>query len=177
MKRLNLSTIGNKYHIVFDGPAGVEYWAGGTDFVPHPNDGAEQAVQVGAHAAMHWINYLTDRGIQARYEYVDGDYNFVYWPDAGWVVLNHRERQTTVHRVYAVCGGEDENWTTDVSVEGFHIKHGEDLSTEIVISDGEIIDVHQHYEGKAHSGFTSFNISTKSNLQYRFEFDPTPIED
>ncbi len=174
MKLTNMSKIGPQHVLTFAGPTGMEYWIGGTDF----SHDIEQANLLGTGAAMHFMGKLMQRNIGVACKVVESNITLMHWPDIGWVVMNHREWPTTVHRVYLNNAyGEGWYFKDEGSVERkLCMNRSLGCYLDLVVRGREIVSSTMRVDGETIENFNSFTIPYESDLIYQFAFDPTPVE-
>lgn len=174
MQLTNVSKIGPIHALVFNGPDDKEYWRGGPEFDNDP----VQANKLGIGGAMHFMDQLNRRGIDVTCEVIEGDIQFMHWPDVGWVVVNHREWPVTVHRVY-YTGAYGNGWFMEGegSIERkLCLNRPNHTYIDITLRGRDITGVTLRVEGETFDKWTVLSIPCDSDLLYQFSFDPTPVE-
>lgn len=176
--RQNLSTIGKTYRIVFDGPNGPEYWCGGFDWTKDPNPGFCIINHLGEEASIYWQNYLLKRGVITRVEQVVSDYILYKWPDLGWVVINHRNKDSTIHKVY-VAHNFGQGWFVKdrgTIEQTLCIQRSASMYQDVTFAGDKIVKVIATVDGGSFDDFDSIIIPEDGNLKYHFEFESVPSE-
>lgn len=175
MKLTNLSKIGPLHVLAIDLPDGTEYWTHDIEF----SKDITQANKLGTGASIHWMSKLLNRGFNVRAEvYKDSVICLMYWPGEGWVVVNHREWPSTVHRVY-LNNSYGAGWffKDEGSVERqLCMNRGGGAYLDLTVRGRDILKSTMRIEGDVMENFTAFTIPCDSDLVYQFAFDPTPLE-